>query len=201
VIQEYVSSELLHFVGRTATSPDAAYETLVKILREGLVSHPPHSRNVSGNLLINTDAKLSSNEMYSPEVVCFCDIPLRHLEIHMNKYSRFGISFLKTLAAEQGAVPVRYIPRQTKGTSLKFETPQITATDLDERMERIKEAVRAPTFQRVALGDLFDRAAPTQHKLFERAEDLMFKASTGVPEEVHELQELTRFLTFTSSVS
>jgi len=48
--------------------------------------------------------------MYSPQVVCFCDIPLQELEIHVQKYSRFGLAFSKEVIVQHGGAPVHYIP-------------------------------------------------------------------------------------------
>jgi hypothetical protein len=72
----YVSDELAHFVGREADDDRARYELLVdRILRPGQLLHPPHDPSYSGNITINLDASISNNEMYVPQVVCFCDIP------------------------------------------------------------------------------------------------------------------------------
>jgi len=39
----YTSGELFHFVGRPFPDDDEAnYQTLLKVLRSGCVSHPPH---------------------------------------------------------------------------------------------------------------------------------------------------------------
>jgi hypothetical protein len=35
-------------------------------------------------MMINSDAKISSNEMYVPMAVCFCDIPVGDFGIHMS---------------------------------------------------------------------------------------------------------------------
>src|SRR5262249_10646482 len=40
---------------------------------------------------------------------CFCDIPLSDLGLHMQKYSRFGISFRKSVLLKKGANPVFYM--------------------------------------------------------------------------------------------
>ncbi len=49
--------------------------------------------------------------MYSPDVVCFCDIPPDDLEVHVGKYGRFGVAFAKHTLIIRGACPVFYIPR------------------------------------------------------------------------------------------
>ena len=42
--------------------------------------------------------------------MCFCDIPVGDLGLHMRKYSPFGLAFKKDFFAEQGALPVFYVP-------------------------------------------------------------------------------------------
>ena len=69
-MQRYVSNELSHFVGRGLEKQADQYEILVKILKTGLLTHPPHNPNISGNLSV-TDGIFSDNDMYSPQVVCF----------------------------------------------------------------------------------------------------------------------------------
>ena len=47
--------------------------------------------------------------MYSPDVICFCDIPVSDFVIHTRKYSRFGIAFPKSYLLSKGANPVFYM--------------------------------------------------------------------------------------------
>ena len=42
-------------------------------------------------------------------MVCFCDIPLRDLDIHIRKYGPFGLAFRRKFLVDQGATPVFYI--------------------------------------------------------------------------------------------
>ncbi len=42
-------------------------------------------------------------------MLCFCDIPPQSLDIHMEKYGRFGIAFPKGLLVREGATPVHYV--------------------------------------------------------------------------------------------
>ena len=53
-------------------------------------------------------------DKYQPFVVCFCDIPVADLEIHMQKYGRFGLSFLKPFLVEKGANPVLYLANNSQ---------------------------------------------------------------------------------------
>ncbi|MGH9866911.1 MAG: abortive infection system antitoxin AbiGi family protein [Candidatus Polarisedimenticolia bacterium] len=47
--------------------------------------------------------------MVSVSAVCFCDIPLRDLGVHMGKYGQFGLAFPKPFLIAQGASPVFYV--------------------------------------------------------------------------------------------
>lgn len=107
--QRYVSDELSHFVGKGKTAEEQ-YELLLKILGKGWLTHPPHNPNISGNIRVNPDAKMSTNEMYVPEVVCFCDIPPADIGLHVAKYGPFGLSFPKKFVAALGGAPVFYVP-------------------------------------------------------------------------------------------
>ena len=111
--QRYVSSELAHFVGKRL-EVEEQYRLLVKILGEGWLSHPPHTPNISGNLIVNASAGFSSNHEYNPQMVCFCDIPIADLGIHVSKYSPFGLSFSKDFIVQKGGCPVFYIPLQSR---------------------------------------------------------------------------------------
>ena len=120
-MQRYVSSELSHFVGRSFKTKEEKYGLLKNILDSGWLTHPPHTPNISGNLIVDSKAKLSENEMFNPQVVCFCDIPVADLEIHCRKYSRFGLTFDKDKLIGKGASPVHYIPE-----SAQVEVPRRT---------------------------------------------------------------------------
>jgi abortive phage resistance protein AbiGi (putative antitoxin) len=112
-LQRYVANELSHFVGRGLRAPQQ-FDLLVSILRSGWLTHAPHSPNVSGNLSVNSSARMSRNEMYAPQVVCFCDIPVEDLHLHTDKYSSFGLSFLKSFVAARGGGPVLCLPPALK---------------------------------------------------------------------------------------
>lgn len=104
--QRYVSGELTHFVGRGL--PEARqYETLVRVLRDGLLA--PEGADIEGHLVVDEGAALSANEAYAPEAVCLCDIPVGDLDIHIAKYSPFGLAFAKPFVVERGANPMFYV--------------------------------------------------------------------------------------------
>jgi hypothetical protein len=121
--QRYVSEELTHFVGR-GSSEEEQYSVLVdKILKTGWLLANPSVFSVSEaeEILARKSAVVYSPQPSAPSedmmhhlVVCFCDIPITDLEIHMRKYSRFGLSFLKPFLVEKGANPVLYIANNSK---------------------------------------------------------------------------------------
>jgi len=115
--QRYISSELTHFVGRTERTPEDQYKILSKIINEAKLSHQLSDNIKAGNasgvcMRVCPKAKLSSNEMFYPEVVCFCDIPIGDLNIHIQKYSPFGLSFEKKFIVQHGGSPVYYVPKE-----------------------------------------------------------------------------------------
>lgn len=111
--QNYISSELTHFVGRSLENNEERYQLFLEIIRSGKI----RTRNDNGRGCImsagNWYGDISSNEAFNPDMVCFCDIPESDFEIHMKKYSHFGISFKKDFLISQGMRPVYYIPSET----------------------------------------------------------------------------------------
>src|SRR5215217_2804320 len=119
-LQRYVSKELTHFVGR-GLSEEGQYSILVdSILRGGWLRHSPNTTQEPAEILerggvsLTIDRFAPLSEVYGPQVVCFCDIPVSDLEIHMRKYSRFGLSFLKPFLIEKGANPVYYVAENSR---------------------------------------------------------------------------------------
>jgi len=122
--QRYCSDELAHFVGRSLRDPEERYSLLLKILREGKLCHPdktdivlktgPDGKqgwHVTQYVEHHLDKKLSSNEKYLPAVICFADIPVDELSLHVTKYSPFGLSFKRRFLLSKGANPVFYLAR------------------------------------------------------------------------------------------
>lgn len=129
MLQHYVSDELTHFVGRSLPSDVGQYNLLLRIIREECLRSPKHGAFCGGRLQPRPGVPLSSNEAYLGSYVCFCDIPLPDLSIHMQKYSRFGLSFAKRFLMLHGASPVFYI------ASTSLNGPPIgrtKAADFDE---------------------------------------------------------------------
>ncbi len=121
--QRYVSNELTHFAGAGSTEK-AQYDTLVKIIKEGRISYKPHDKvdDIPEGLKYDPGCaytfkgrfNASSNNLIFPDMVCFCDIPIGDLGIHVQKYSPFGLSFLKPFLIERGANPVFYVAKSSE---------------------------------------------------------------------------------------
>lgn len=145
--QRYVSSELTHFVGRALPTDEERYSLLVEILNGGTLGLEP------GGVTINVSKPFSANTMFNPHVVCFCDIPVDDLEIHMRKYSLFGLSFKKSFLLPLGANPVFYIANESLVKSLSSHAwneayLDPTSTDiykLQTRLQSIPEDDRVTT--------------------------------------------------------
>src|SRR5258708_6962023 len=100
----YTSDELFHFVGRAHPNDhEANYETLLKVLRGGHISHPPHDPNWGKTRQeFNWDKGLITEELIVPTVTCYCDIPMECLKLHTSKYGQFGLSFDRELLIRYG---------------------------------------------------------------------------------------------------
>lgn len=149
--QRYVSKELTHFVGRALGDPEEQYALLVQILASGELTHPPHNPAISGNLQIESSPKFSEGELYSPQVVCFCDIPVDDLSIHTPKYSRFGLSFRKDFLIDKGANPVFYVsqntmvfPQELHGHKTWAGLYEESVADYQSLMSELQQLVRPP---------------------------------------------------------
>ena len=120
---DYVSPYLTHFVGRKLGDKEA-FALLCKIVRKGKLLPGGCEKNWAGNIdNIDLANPLSSDMLFEPQIVCFCDIPLkkRMLEIHTNKYSKFGLAFDKIWTTQhRGASPVFYLPEGSCCTDHRF---------------------------------------------------------------------------------
>ena len=120
VLQGYISDKLIHFVGRHCKNCEAQYQLLLRILKSGCLSNSEENAKMPigiAEIEVNGAAKISQNEMYIPQMVCFCDIPFEHLKIHVTKYSRFGLAFEKDFIVKNGGTPVYYMPLKGKASS------------------------------------------------------------------------------------
>src|SRR5580700_4445458 len=118
--QRYVSKELTHFLGRGfragACTPDEVEQeqyVLLKKIISGAVLAKDGDVDSAGAISINVARTFGSGEKHKPSCVCFCDIPEPDLAIHIPKYSRFGLSFLKPFLVSQGANPVWYVAKDS----------------------------------------------------------------------------------------
>jgi hypothetical protein len=87
LIQRYVSKELTHFVGRHQPESER-FDLLIDIIKSGLLSH----KNITGDIKINIHAH-GLEDIVTPGITCFADIPINDLSLHMEKYSNFGLAF------------------------------------------------------------------------------------------------------------
>ena len=107
--QRYVSGELTHFVGRGG-SQEEQYDILVnKILKSGWLTYPPHDSGKPRTAFVDFSKPISSDRAIQSQVVCFCDIPVSDISIHVAKYSKFGLAFRKEFLIGLGACPVFYV--------------------------------------------------------------------------------------------
>lgn len=60
-------------------------------------------------VVINPNGVFNRETMIKAPSVCFCDIPVNDLGIHIKKYSRFGLSFLKSFLVPKRTNPVFYV--------------------------------------------------------------------------------------------
>ncbi len=86
------------------------YKLFCEIVRAGWLR--PSHRDILGTEFtghINGQKLLSSNEAVNTACVCFCDIPLDALSIHIKKYGPFGIAFAKKFLVSLEATPLTYV--------------------------------------------------------------------------------------------
>ncbi len=170
-IQRYISKELTHFTGQ-GKRKGSQYKLLIKILREGWIAYPKHNTETRVRLAINPNAKISQNEMYFPQMVCFCDIPVEDLTLHIKKYSSFGISFNKDFIVQQGGVPVHYIPTQSHVKALLNITPE-------QSVEFTKPGGGERLYKDIDKGEYFDEVVKRYLKLMGVLHKLIFEAARG----------------------
>ncbi len=195
-MQRYVSKELTHFVGK-GLSEEEQYITLIKILNEGWLTSPPHNPLVGGNLMRSSAFPISSNRKYRPQCLCFCDIPVNDLNIHIKKYSPFGLSFLKSFLVAQGANPVFYIASNSSAQKILTDISKIREKNLDT-VKDFKTFGPGIFYDKTTRSQYFDDMIDEYHKLF----DTIFKIISqereipSVSEDMKRFLNLRRFLEF-----
>ncbi len=144
----YTSRELFHLVGRSHPADhEANYQTLLKILDSGCVSHPPHDPNsYMHRVACNLEGNIFSEELIVPSVTCFCDIPYDALGIHIQKYGAFGLSFPREFLIRYGARPVIYFPMQPSDPNRGWGTIfcEMLLTDLEQIWRGFREQLVDP---------------------------------------------------------
>lgn len=166
--QRYISNELTHFVGARLPEQEDQYSLLLTILRSGLLKVPGksdyvESSDASGPVVTRTSTtsvahgkKLSSNDKYRASIVCFADIPIDDLHLHITKYSKFGLAFTRRFLLGKGANPVFYIAQQS---STDVRNP--LANDPDnyrDLVELAKKSRNTGHWENFTRADLFDIA-------------------------------------------
>jgi hypothetical protein len=153
--QRYVSEELTHFAGRQLRKCDgepdydAQYGLLVRILESACLLFRPSEPTAQPKVEAINNLSFSKREMYKVDAICFCDIPLADLRLHMKKYSEFGIAFLKSFLVKKGATPAFYIAVDSAADVLVRD-----------------ESTGAPMWKNGRRGELFDILMPEVHALW-----------------------------------
>lgn len=160
----YVSYELTHFVGR-GRPQEEQFQTMLRILESCTLL--PGGKRWGGHAMWATvgGGRLCTNEMFTSQVVCFCDIPPASLRIHMAKYSEFGIAFRKSWLVGRGANPVFYLAAG--------DSPLETLDD-------------GPPLLRA---DEFGRRVDECYRLLYEFEDFLDEHASQVPEEAERLHD------------
>jgi hypothetical protein len=139
--QRYVSNELTHFIGRGKEQLEQ-YDLLVNhILKPGWLTYPPHDRRSQRSPSADLSKTISDGQMLAHQIVCFCDIPLADLELHMKKYSKFGIAFRRDFLFSFGANPVFYVANNST-------VQENTLIPVDHLLDRMKKAITAGKIDR-----------------------------------------------------
>ncbi len=114
-IPSYVSDELTHFVGRALPDHTTRYALLRDIIQSGWL-RASHRDQLGPGFTGHSDGQktLSGNEAIKCTSVCFCDIPVATLAVHIKKYGPFGVAFAKRWLLHTGATPVHYVARNAR---------------------------------------------------------------------------------------
>jgi hypothetical protein len=177
--QRYVSKELSHFVGRGYPEQNQ-YQLLLRILRTGWLTYSPDNPNeASGEILIHPHAKISENELYNPGMVCFCDIPVQDLTMHMRKYSPFGLAFPKDFVVKRGGTPVYYLPREARVRTPKRLSPERMAQLAKKNLSlgRASIELEEQDWEVTTKAEYFDKMLQTYQKVLSLFTDLINKTS------------------------
>ncbi len=138
----YTSNVLYHFVGRSHPDDNEAnYEILKKVLLSKCISHPPHNDDWGMvSTRIDLDKSLLTEDLIISTMVCFCDIPEEHLDIHIQKYGSFGLSIGKDYFIRYGGRPVMYVPLHREDWGAVFGG-QTWIRDVDEAYRGFRKEI------------------------------------------------------------
>jgi len=120
MLQRYVSKELTHFVGSKLSCKDDQYDLLLHILKEGMLRGSGMAPHLDDDnmivITINPRGGFSTETQIKAPAVCFCDIPVNDLGLHIKKYGKFGfgLSFLKKYLIPKRVNPVFYVALDSK---------------------------------------------------------------------------------------
>lgn len=198
--QRFASPFLTHFVGRGpiargVPSPHLEaeqYDTFSAILRSRFLADGPDCP--PGGFLgysVGNDP-LCSNEMVSVSAVCFCDIPLDDLGLHMDKYGGFGLGFDRAYLVARGASPVFYVARDSfvrERPAGRTETGPVTRGEYFNEMGALYWPLRAFVFSRGTEPGTDDRDL---HQVLEEHPEL--RGQPAVQRLTARLNQLTQFL-------
>jgi hypothetical protein len=157
--QRYISKDLVHFIGRGKKESEQ-FELLINILKMKWLMHYPFNLNDVGNVYLNKQGKISDNEMFNPQMICFADIPIKDLSIHMSKYGKFGLAFSKQFVSNNGGTPVHYIPENSNIT-----TDYIVDKGNPPKIKEIKEHK----------SEYYNKMFAEFHELFDKFESLVME--------------------------
>ncbi len=141
ITQRYVSKELTHFVAWNKETPQEQYAVLAQILHAGWLTTTPGAPGSPKPLAVIPGRKISKNRMYASHAICFCDIPVGDLGIHIAKYSPFGLAFSKTYLLQKGVNPVFYIANDSVVGRRRLPDGTVTS-ELVKREEHINWLAR-----------------------------------------------------------
>jgi|GEM_PF-3339833 len=108
------------------TLEEQLYERLVSILKEGQLKTGGKETGVNADPSIGKEGMTvehvityevgsrSLQKIFDPAVICFCDIPVEDIGIHVSKHSPFGLAFSRGFLLERGTNPVLYLAEDTK---------------------------------------------------------------------------------------
>jgi len=169
--QRYISNELTHFVGRALPDNDARYQLLLTILKDGVLGAGfGRGAFLGWSLNIKSKLALSSNNKYQGSYVCFADIPVGDLAIHVNKYGPFGLSFPKPFLLKCGVSPVFYVAGGARTLVFRHQVDAPKNRKITGPMKVLSpaESLARPDGMYMSFAELFDeseRQLARQHAL------------------------------------